>query len=138
MADRAALARWAKARRIGRPLVIALLLVGCIGFFDAVGASLNVYVTFFGALADAPTAEEIHRYEIGAGVAVGCLAAATILCFVLGRWWHMLITTVLLVVVVGGVAVFSVPSGRWYPPEPTREPLPSYYHPCYSGSHDCN
>jgi hypothetical protein len=97
---------------------------------------VDVYFSF-GSPAPAPSDSEILRYDLTALLCVGSVLAALLLSIVRRSVWLSVFSGVLVVVALGGAAVVSVPSGRWFVDEQTNHPLPSNYHPCYSGSRDC-
>ena len=126
-----------RIERAARIAIAVLALVGLVAglnlFFDV----FEIFIDFSPGPHEPATAEQIHRYEILTAVNVGCFFAVAVLTMIYGRPWQRVLTVLLLMWALGWAAVFSIPSGRWFVHEETSHPLPSNYHPCYSGSRDC-
>jgi hypothetical protein len=96
---------------------------------------LDVYFTIWtpAVVEDA----DIRRYGMTATLCLIALGVSLIAALAARRRKLALLAGVVLVLGIGASLLFAVPQGRWTPVEPTQEPLPSNYEPCYSGSNNC-
>jgi hypothetical protein len=123
--------------RVSRGWVFGLWVLGSFFGFALLWQAFDVYFNL-GSQIPVPSTSDIARYNVTAIVCVGSVIASLLLSIIRRSAWLIVISCIFVVLAVGGAALFSVPAGRWVPPEPTSEPLPSYYKPCYSGSGDCD
>ncbi|MCU1420364.1 MAG: hypothetical protein JWN36_15 [Microbacteriaceae bacterium] len=123
---RAALIIVSGAGVIGQLLVLPALVVTWLG----------VYLVFFGEQPKVTAAATLH-WALISGIAV-VVSAGLIVVAALARVRGLVIThSALLLVIVGFALFFAVPRIDLHDLQPSQ-PLPSNYHPCYSGSNECN
>ncbi|SMQ73616.1 hypothetical protein SAMN06295943_2935 [Agreia sp. VKM Ac-1783] len=123
--------------RVGRGWVFGLWALGSCSGLALLWQVFDVYFNL-GSQPVVPSTSDIARHDLTAILCVGSVIAALVISITRRSVWLVVLSGILVVVALGGSAVFSVPAGRWFPPEPTSEPLSPYYKPCYSGSGDCN
>jgi len=117
-------------------LLAVVLLVTTLGGAFAIALS---------RLSIEPTDEEIARLStptpvpvwlvIAAAGAVAATLTALVFAILRRSWWRILLALpMVLVVLLGGLLLASTVKA----PPPAPNILPSGYHPCYSGSGDCD
>jgi hypothetical protein len=132
-ADRVrAVRRWGTAMAVVASILCGggILLSGLL-FFQFI----DVYFTIWtpAVVEDA----DIRRYQMTATLCLIALGASFIAALVARHRKLAWLAGVVLVLGIGATLLFAVPQGRWTPLEPSPEPLPSNYEPCYSGSNNC-
>ena len=123
--------------RVGRGWVFGLWAIGSLCGLALLWQAFDVYFNL-GSQIPVPSQSDIVRYDLTAILCIASVIAALVISIIRRSVWLVVLSSIVVLVALGGSAVFSVPAGRWFPPEPTSEPLPSYYKPCYSGSGDCD
>lgn len=123
--------------QVGRGWAFGLWAIGSLCGLALLWQSFEVYFNL-GSQTPVPSKSDIARYDVTAILCVGSVIAALVISILRRSVWLIVFSSILVVMALGGSVLFSVPAGRWFPPEPTSEPLSPYYKPCYSGSGDCD
>ena len=128
--------RGARPRAAAAIVVALLLAVGAAAASALVSNWLNLYFRF-SPTTTPPTARDADSYLRSAGVVVAVPIVCLVIAIVVKARSLVVLSAVLLVGWALAAVILAVPQGRFAPHPASPSPANSNYHPCYSGSNNC-